>query len=74
MLGIFLCANWSFVSCLWRNRVLDFFQVFIEFIIILLLLCFVFFLVKRHVGSYLPDQDSNPHSLFSSVTLMPDSL
>ena len=75
MLGIFLCANWSFVSHLWRNRVLDFFQVFIEFIIILLLFMFCFFfLVKRHVGSYLPDQDSNPHSLFSSVTLMPDSL
>ena len=43
------------------------FQVFIEFVTILLLFYVLVFLATRHVGSYLPDQELNPHPLHWKV-------
>ena len=39
------------------------FKVFIEFVTVLLLFYVLVFLSSRHVGSWLPDQGSNPHFL-----------
>ena len=69
MLGIFSCAHWSFVSFLWRNPVLHFFKVFIEFITILLLFMFCFF--GQETCGILPPQSGIEPTLlvqFSSVT------
>ena len=36
------------------------FKVFIEFVTVLILFYISWFLALKHVGSYLPDQGSNP--------------
>ena len=45
-------------------------KVFIEFVTILLSLCFIF-LTRRHVGSYLPNQGSILHPLHWKVRFSP---
>ena len=47
------------------------FEVFIEFVAILLLFHVLFFLAMRHVGSQLPDWGLNPHPLHWEVKYPP---
>ena len=43
------------------------FKVFIELVTVLLLFNVLVFLSKSHMGSWLPNQGSNPHPLFWKV-------
>ena len=47
------------------------FKVFIELVTVLLLFNVLVFLAKSHMGSWLPNQGSNPHPLFWKVKSEP---
>ena len=61
-LGLRTHTNKAFIFSFFFFLMWVIFKVFIEFVIILLLFCFGdFCLPLRHVGSHLPNQESNPY-------------